>query len=73
MSSVEILMEIRKLNINFHEYLIDLLDKNVKLKDKYANYNSYIIDEYCNNITLIKDFVEIFLTDINNKIESIYI
>lgn len=70
MSSVEILLEIKKINTNFHEYLMDILDKNAKLKDKYANHNSYIIDEYSNNITFIKEFVERFLTDINDKIDT---
>ena len=70
MSSVEILLEIKKINTNFHQYLMDILYKNDKLKNKYANQNSYIIDEYSNNITFIKEFVERFLIDINNKIES---
>jgi hypothetical protein len=70
-NALNIMLEMRKMNEQFFNYLQSIIERNNQMKIEYINEkNLYIIEEYNNNIILIKQFIENLLTDINKNIKE---
>jgi hypothetical protein len=70
-NSLKIMLEMKQTNEEFFNYLQSIIDRNNQMKLQYIDEkNLYIIEEYNNNIILIKDFIENLLKDINNNIKE---
>jgi hypothetical protein len=70
-NSLKIMLEMKQTNEQFFNYLQSIIDRNNQMKIEYIDEkNLYIIEEYNNNIVLIKDFIENLLNDINKNIKE---